>query len=128
MKIRYRRLIISLIITGLLAGFIFLVNDNDTEFGASFGAYVKLQMVRYSGAVTGTAALLVAIALRILKKPYANNLLYIFIGVLNISLGMYGIFYFILNADGIHVIHTFLINLLIGVLISSDVFVITEGN
>jgi len=114
--------------TGLILAFIFLLNDNDTELGPSFGAYVKLQMVRYLGLIAGTAALLTAIALRILKKPYCDSLFYIFSGILNFALGIYGIIYFVLHADGVQVIHAFLINLLIGLLIVADSFVLTERN
>jgi|ERR1039457_7225721 predicted secreted protein len=129
MREKHRNFIISLVITGILVAFIFLLNDRDTALGASFGAYVKLRMSRYISIIAGTAALLIAIFFRLNKKNgYTNNLFYILPGVLNIMLGIGGIIYAVSSPNGNMILHDFLLNLLLGVLILADVFLNTVKN
>ena len=125
MKTKCSYFIISIFIAVLLFAFIFLVNNNDPKPG--IGIYFKLEIIKFTAICTGFISVLIAVGSRILKKDsYNKNFFYILIAVMNFILGLYGIFYFLTETDGIKVLHGFLPNLLLGVLTISDVFLLNK--
>jgi hypothetical protein len=122
MKIKNRNFFIAVFITILAEAFIFLINNSNAELGASFGIYVKLEFARYFAIATGMISILSAVILTVLKRrEYTSMLIYIFPGVLNSGLGIFGLVYYWFTNNKI-ALHEFLISLLIGIIILSDVF------
>jgi hypothetical protein len=122
MKIKCPYFIISIFITLFLFIFIFLLNSNDPKSG--IGIYFKLELIKYIAVVTGITSILIAVGSRVLKtSSYTSNFFYILCGVVNTAFGLYGFFYFSLHPDSLKVLHEFLLNFLIGVIIISDAFV-----
>src|ERR1700735_2070131 len=116
MNNKQRNIFISLGITAVLGIFIFFINDPNQEFGPSFGAYVKLQFVWITGLIGGAFALLAAIIFRTQKKRhYTDKLFYIFPGILNLLIGLYGIGWFLFHRQDVAFAHEAQPNLLLGV-------------
>lgn len=81
--------------------------------------FVMFLLTRYVGLWSGIIVLLLRL-LRVIKDKH--SFIYVFIGLLNIGLGILSIVLFAINKMNIPLFHMFILNLSIGVIIYIDIF------
>ena len=112
----------SLVTIVLLSSFvIFIYYPSNSDLGRNFNLAVILLFIRYCALWAGIGAILLRLV-RIIKK--SDNLIYIFLGTINVCLGIFSWILYLNNEMVVKVFHMFIINLFIGVIIFIDVFLL----
>lgn len=96
-----------------------IIFENQVSTGILDNRYVMFLFTRYFGLWSGCLVLLLRL-FRIIKNKY--TFIYIFIGLLNVSLTVTGIFYSIYSRIFIEFLHMLIFNLSIGLIIFIDIF------
>lgn len=94
---------------------------NTVSTGIIDSRFIMFLMLRYFALWSGIIVLLLRL-LRVIKNKH--SFLYIFISSLNIILGVSGIYFFGFKYISIGMVHMFIINLIIGVIILTDIFLL----
>lgn len=122
MKQKLNYIVYSLILIALLSCAIVLVfYPGNSELGRDFNVVVISIFVRYIALWGGIGIILLRL-IRLIKK--SNNLIYIFLGTLNLCLGLFGWILYIKNEMVITFLHKFILNLLVGTIIFIDVLLL----
>lgn len=112
----------SLVAIALLSSLvIFFYYPSTSDLGRNFNLAVILLFIRYCALWAGLGVILSRL-IGIIKK--SNNLVYIFLGTLNICLGLFSWILYLNNEMIVKLFHSFIINLFIGVVIFVDVFLL----
>ena len=120
MKKRSNNIVCSFIILVLWSSFVlFFFYPSDSELGTGFTVEFIFLLARSFGLWAGIIILTIRL-LKIVKD--SNDLAYIFTGSLNISLGIISIVLFTFKEMIAPILHLFLLNFFIGVIIYIDVF------
>jgi hypothetical protein len=115
MKNSYWHVLISVTITSLLGIFIFHVNNADPKPG--IGMYVKLEVIKYMSLACGCVLLIIGILYNFRKIRIQHHFLNILLATVNTAFGFAGAVAFIYNQQYKQILHEFLPNLLLGVLL-----------
>lgn len=120
MSLKYRNLLISIAIVAVwvLVNFIAFYPDKQ-GLGSTFGVSILYMLTGYGALMLGVLLLLLRI-FKIWKNPGA--LLYVLIGVVNIAIGLIAIGLYFFHLADREWLNKSLLNLLVGVLIISDVY------
>lgn len=112
----------SLILIVLLTGSVFfLFYPGNNELGRNFNIVVISIFIRYFALWCGIGFILLRL-LNIIKN--SNYLIYIFLGTLNVCLGIFSWVLYINNGMVITFLHMFILNLFVGAIIFIDVFLL----
>lgn len=112
----------SLVLIALLAGSVFLIfYPGNNELGRNFNIVVISIFIRYFALWCGIGVILLRL-FQVIKK--SNYLVYIFLGTLNVCLGIFGWVLYINNEMVITFLHMYILNLFVGVIIFIDVFLL----
>ena len=83
------------------------------------GRFVMFLLTRYFGLWSGLGVLLLRL-LQIIKDN--KSFIYIFVGLLNVSLGISGVYFYSIEYANTDLLHMFIVNLTIGLIIFTDIF------
>ena len=112
----------SLVTIALLTSFVIVFYyPSNSDLGRSFNLAVILLFIRYCALWVGIGVILLRLV-RIIKK--SDNLIYIFLGTINVCLGIFSWILYLNNEMVVKVLHMFIINLFLGVIIFIDVFLL----
>ena len=112
----------SIIAIALLSSFvIFFYYPSTGDLGRNFTLVVILLFIRYCALWAGIGIIPLRL-LGVIKK--SNNLIYIFLGNINICLGIFSWILYLNNEMVVKFLHIFIINLFIGIIIFIDVFLL----
>ncbi len=95
------------------------IDNNTNNIVIIDNRFVMFLLTRYFGLWSGAVVLLLRL-LQIIKNKH--SFIYIFIGLLNISLGGLGIFFSVFKQINIELLCMFIFNLSIGLIIFIDIF------
>jgi hypothetical protein len=119
---KYKNLAISIFILGIIVGLIFLFfSRNQGELGMYFGITIIYMYANYIAYIFG-ALLIFARLLKIIK--YKTNLLYIFIGTFTSLLGILNLLLFLFKKIDKPWFHECSLVLLLGFIITIDIYVL----
>ena len=123
MQLKFKNLLLSFLIIAIGAIIIFILYyPSNSELGRLFGVDVVLLMIRYAALIIGLAFLL----LRLFKFFKSFPLYYVFIGTLNFAIGIFALALYFFDNANVSWFHLFIPNLLVGVLIYSDIYVLNN--
>jgi len=121
---KQNNLLLSFIILALLTSIIiFVFYPSTSKLGNTFDLAVAFLFSRYFGLYIGVALILLRI-LRVLKNN--NTLIYIFIGLLNISLGILSLVLAVSNNMDSSVFNLIIVNEVVGAIIFMDIMVLNS--
>lgn len=114
-----QNLLLAFIMLALWAGIIlFVFLPSNSELGDGFTIFVWVLLTRYFGLWSGLVVLLLRM-LRIIKNKY--SFIYIFVGLLNVGLGILSLVLFAFKQMDRSSLHMFIFNLSIGLIIFTDI-------
>lgn len=117
-----QKLLLTFIILALLASMIlFISKTSENSFGPSFDLFVFLAIIRYASLWLA----IVLISLRLIKVwKNRHHIIYLFVGSMNVVLGCLMLGWCWIQPGALHILNAFYINLIIGLLMLGDIFLL----
>lgn len=122
MKQKCNYIAYSLILIALLSSSVlFLFYPGKNELGPTFNIVIISLFIRHIALWGGIVVILLRL-LAVIKK--SNNLIYIFLGTLNLCLGVFSWILYFNNEMVTTFLHMFILNVFVGAIIFIDVFLL----